>query len=224
MGCLRKKQNSSGNNSYQEAFDKVKSMICKDTTLWYFDIHKPVTVQGDTSQKSLSAALLQDGCPVAFCFQSSYTYGTALCQQRMWTAHLYLWSRMIPHLCLWPCLYYWEWLHTTQTDQYLESCRCTSPSTENTATTPKLWCHHHVLTWQRDVDCRSSALLCTPQGSRHTFRHHHQPCTHHTWQKNWIPDSNQRWPTTPLLCWDDHYRLARCYQWCPKCYTPILWP
>ena len=54
------------NNSYQEAFDKVKSMVCKDTTLWYSNIHKPVTVQVDASQKGLGAALLQDGHPVAF--------------------------------------------------------------------------------------------------------------------------------------------------------------
>ena len=54
------------NNSYQEAFDKVKLLICKDTALWYFDIHKPVTVQVNASQKDLGDAILQDGCPVAF--------------------------------------------------------------------------------------------------------------------------------------------------------------
>ena len=54
------------NDSYQEAFDKVKSMVCKDTTLWYFDVCKPVTVQVNASQKGLGASLLQDGYPVAF--------------------------------------------------------------------------------------------------------------------------------------------------------------
>ena len=54
------------NNSYQEAFNKVKSMVYKDTTLWYFNICKPVTVQVNSSQKGLSATLLQDGCPVDF--------------------------------------------------------------------------------------------------------------------------------------------------------------
>ena len=34
--------------------------------LLYFDIHKPVTVQVDASQKVLGATLLQDGCQVAF--------------------------------------------------------------------------------------------------------------------------------------------------------------
>ena len=53
------------NNSYQEAFDKVKSVVCMDTTLWYFDVCKPVTVQVDASQKGLGAALLQDGHPVS---------------------------------------------------------------------------------------------------------------------------------------------------------------
>ena len=41
-------------------------MVCKDTTLQYFDVCKPVTVQVDTSQKGLGAALLPDGGPVAF--------------------------------------------------------------------------------------------------------------------------------------------------------------
>ena len=41
-------------------------MVCKDTTLQYFDICKPVTVQVDASPKGLGAALLQDGCPGAF--------------------------------------------------------------------------------------------------------------------------------------------------------------
>ena len=54
------------NNSYWEAFDKVKSMVCKDNTLQYFDVHKPVTVQVYASQKGLGASLLQDGHPVAF--------------------------------------------------------------------------------------------------------------------------------------------------------------
>ena len=56
------------NNSYKEAFDKVKLMVCKDTTLQYFYVHKPVTVQVNASPKGLGASLLQDGA--------------ALCQHR----------------------------------------------------------------------------------------------------------------------------------------------
>ena len=41
-------------------------MVCKDTTLWYFNVCKPVTVQVDTSQKGLGVALLQDGHTVSF--------------------------------------------------------------------------------------------------------------------------------------------------------------
>ena len=36
--------------------------------------------------------------------------------------------------------------------------------------------------------------LYTPQSSRDTPRHHYQPCEHHTWQENWVPDSHPRWP------------------------------
>ena len=65
-GLLKKGTELIWNNSYQEAFDKVKSKACKDTTLQYFDIHEPVTVHVDASQKGLGAACLQDGWPVAF--------------------------------------------------------------------------------------------------------------------------------------------------------------
>ena len=43
-----------------------QKLVCKDTTLWYFDIQKPVTVQVDALKKGLGAALLQEGHPVAF--------------------------------------------------------------------------------------------------------------------------------------------------------------
>ena len=65
-GLLKKVIEFIWNNSYQEAFDKVKSMVCKDTTVQYFDVCMPATVKVDTSQKGLCAALLQDGCLVAF--------------------------------------------------------------------------------------------------------------------------------------------------------------
>ena len=57
-------------SSYQEAFDQVKSIVCKDTTLQDFDVCKPVTIQVDVSQKGLGATLLQDGHPVAFASQA----------------------------------------------------------------------------------------------------------------------------------------------------------
>ena len=57
-------------NTYQEAFDKVKSMVCNGTTLQDFNVHKPVTVQVNVSQKGLGSTLLQDGHPVAFTFKA----------------------------------------------------------------------------------------------------------------------------------------------------------
>ena len=54
------------NLTYQEAFNQIKKLVCKDTTFWYFDVQKPIIVQVDASKKGLGAALLQEGCPVAF--------------------------------------------------------------------------------------------------------------------------------------------------------------
>ena len=65
-GLLKKGAEFTWNNSYQDAFDTVKKMVCMDMTLQYFDAHKPVIIQVDASQKGLGAALLQDGCPIAF--------------------------------------------------------------------------------------------------------------------------------------------------------------
>ena len=63
---LKKDSEFIWNTSYQEAFDRIKELVCKDTTLRYSDIRKPVTIQVDTSGKGLGAALLQEGHPVAF--------------------------------------------------------------------------------------------------------------------------------------------------------------
>ena len=63
---LKKDSEFMWNPTYQEAFNQIKKLVCKDTTLQYFDVQKPVTVQVDASKKGLGAALLQEGCPVAF--------------------------------------------------------------------------------------------------------------------------------------------------------------
>ena len=49
-----------------EAFDRIKELVCKDTTLYYTDMWKPVTIKVDAS----GDALLQEGCPVAFASKS----------------------------------------------------------------------------------------------------------------------------------------------------------
>ena len=53
---------------YQVTFDKLKSLVCEDTTLRYFNMKNPVhlTIQVDASSKGLGAALIQDDGPVTF--------------------------------------------------------------------------------------------------------------------------------------------------------------
>ena len=50
---LKKDSEFIWNTSYQEAFDRIKELVCKDTTLCYFDIRKPVTIQVNASGKGL---------------------------------------------------------------------------------------------------------------------------------------------------------------------------
>ena len=66
-GLLKTDVEYSWNATYQVAFDKLKSLVCEDTTLRYFNMKKPVTIQVDASGKGLGAALIQqDDGPVAF--------------------------------------------------------------------------------------------------------------------------------------------------------------
>ena len=65
-GLLKKDVEFTWNETYQDAFDSIKSLVCSDTTSHYFDICRPVIIQVDASKKGLGTALLQDGCPVAF--------------------------------------------------------------------------------------------------------------------------------------------------------------
>ncbi|XP_048242459.1 uncharacterized protein LOC125374835 [Haliotis rufescens] len=46
--------------SHQAAFDKLKTMICLDGTLKYFDPRKPTVVQVDASMKGPGAVIMQD--------------------------------------------------------------------------------------------------------------------------------------------------------------------
>ena len=54
------------NQSYQEAFDTMKCLVCTDTTLMYFNVYKPITIQVDASREGLGETLLQDSYPVVF--------------------------------------------------------------------------------------------------------------------------------------------------------------
>ena len=49
------------------AFKKVKGLVTQAPLLKYFNPIKNLTVQCDTSEKRLGAALMQNGQPIAFC-------------------------------------------------------------------------------------------------------------------------------------------------------------
>jgi hypothetical protein len=50
----------------QESFDRLKQLVSSTPVLSIYDVHKPVTISGDTSSKGLGVVLLQDGHPVAY--------------------------------------------------------------------------------------------------------------------------------------------------------------
>ena len=54
------------NEAHERAFTEVKRFITNHPVLRYYDVSKEVTLQCDTLQSGLGAALLQEGQPVAF--------------------------------------------------------------------------------------------------------------------------------------------------------------
>ena len=52
--------------AHAKAVSRIKAMMITAPVLAYYNV-KPVTIQCNASQSGLGAALLQDGCPVAYC-------------------------------------------------------------------------------------------------------------------------------------------------------------
>ena len=63
---LKKDANFTWNASYKAAFQQVKQAFISNTTLRYFDLLLPVTIQVDASQVGLGAVLLQNDKLIAF--------------------------------------------------------------------------------------------------------------------------------------------------------------
>ena len=56
--------------SHQQAYDKVKDLVCEETTLAFFDANKETVIQVDASSRGLGAVLIQDSKPVALASKS----------------------------------------------------------------------------------------------------------------------------------------------------------
>ena len=115
-GLLKKGTEFFWNNSYQEAFDKsqINGWQGYHTTVFQHlqACHCPSWCIPRRPRYFPSSRWL----PSCLCFQGSYACRAALCQHRMWTTHLCLWSKMIPHLSLAvPSLL--EWAQASWTDQ-----------------------------------------------------------------------------------------------------------
>ena len=65
-GLLKDDVEYEWNAIYIVAFDNLKSLVCEDTTLRYFNTEKLVIIQVNASGKGLGATLIQDDGPVAF--------------------------------------------------------------------------------------------------------------------------------------------------------------
>lgn len=55
---------------HQKHFEELKSTLCANMSLAYYDTKKPVTLEVDASEKGLGAALIQNNKPIAFASKS----------------------------------------------------------------------------------------------------------------------------------------------------------
>ena len=56
--------------SHERDFQKIKGLVCHETTLAYFNIEDEMVIQVDASSRGLGAVLLQNNKPVAFASKS----------------------------------------------------------------------------------------------------------------------------------------------------------
>ena len=157
MSYWRKEQSSFGTTSIRRHLSKANQWFtwiphCSALIFASLSLSKSLH-----PKKGLGAALLQDGCPLAFTFKplTPAEQHYANIEHELLT---YVFGAE------WFLTYVFGHAFTVEsdhkpplTDQHQESGRYTSPSTENAATIPKLWCHHQVLTWQREAGCRCSS-------------------------------------------------------------------
>ena len=222
-GLLKTDVEYSWNATYQVAFDKLKSLVCEDTTLRYFNTKKPVTIQVDASSKGLRAKLIQDDVPVAFASKALTPTEQSLCKQWEGTTRLHLQCRTFPDICFWWTLHDWEWPQITRTDLYKESGRCPSMSTEDVTPTSWLRFHNQVLPRRGNDYSRHLIEILSWGYTRDSPRHLCQPYIHQCWEEMRLPTHNQGWPTAKCYCRHNHHWMARWYQGCSKSTMTIPW-
>ena len=66
MMLTRKEQDWVWGVEQDKSFNDVKDLVTQAPVLTYFDVIKPLTLQCDSSEKGLGAALMQDGRPVVY--------------------------------------------------------------------------------------------------------------------------------------------------------------
>ena len=158
-------------------------MVCKDTTLQYFDVCKPVTVQVDVSKKGLGPTLLQDGHPVTFASKA--------------LTHVEQDYANIEHELL-ICVLSTEQFHT-----YIYGCIFTVESDHkplgqikimNLADLPihfrECCSNYRIMMSPLRINLAKRCRLQIPSITMHPStlqryckRHHHQPCAHHSGQE-----------------------------------------
>ena len=66
MMLTRKEQDWAWGVEQEKSFNDVKDLVTQTPVPTYFDVNKPLTLQCDSSEKGLGAALMQDGRPVVY--------------------------------------------------------------------------------------------------------------------------------------------------------------
>ena len=184
------------NPTYQEAFNQIKKLVCKDTTLQFLWCSETCHCPSWCIKEGTWSCTPARRMPSHLCFQSSYPYRATICQHRTWDVSLCLWSWMISHLCLWLSLHHTE-----------------------------LWCHHQVWRSRKEMFVADAlSKILTPGWSRGGTWHSKSPCPDHPREETGVPEDNPRWPTPVHPCRDNSGRMAWGYQGHTQGSTPLPQP
>ena len=165
------------NPTYQEAFNQIKKLVCKDTTLRYFDIRKPVTVQVDASKKDLELHSCKKDAklpllPKLLTLQSNDTHTEHEMLACVFGAEWF-------HTCLWPCIHNREWPQTPGADQPEKPADTPARLQRMLLRLQNYDVTIKVLTWKGDASCWCTVKVLTTDWSRSSTWHSHTLCPHH---------------------------------------------
>ena len=133
-----------------------------------------------------------------------------------------LWSREIPHLCLWTVIHVRirpqaTWIHLQK-----EPSRHTCTATMNDVMPTGIWFHNLLLPGERNGHTRHALSLQSLPRPRPSTGYHYPSCPHHARPQRSLPTSLCEWPRNASSSQSHHHRVAWGHQGGPSSPLSLL--